>query len=79
MEDFTYKIQDVADCLRVSVSTINRLLRRGAITPADGYIKVGSQNRFIRNVVLARILAGLFAKGLDAEGKPLPRPKLRAA
>ena len=44
---------------------------------AGGWIKAGRQNRFIRAVVLARIAAGLFAKGLHDEGQP--QRKLRAA
>lgn len=70
---FTWKIENVAKCLDVGVGTVKRWLNQGYITEADGWIKAGKLNRFIRTVVLARISAGQFAKGLDRDGHPVSR------
>jgi hypothetical protein len=67
---FFWKSENVAKCLQVGLGTIKRWLSEGLITEADGWIKAGKQNRFIRIVVLARIEAGRFAKGLDGNGRP---------
>jgi hypothetical protein len=67
---FFWKSENVAKCLQVGLGTIKRWLSEGLITEADGWIKAGKQNRFIRIVVLARIEAGRFAKGLDGNSRP---------
>jgi hypothetical protein len=59
--------------------TIRQMLHDGKITEADGWIKIGRLNRFVARLVIARCEAGLFAKGLDTDGKRVARPKLHVA
>jgi hypothetical protein len=75
--EFLWKTEDLAELLQVSVGAIKRWMLVGLVTEADGWIKAGRLNRFIRRVVLARIEAGLFAKGLDKDGKPMVPARLR--
>jgi hypothetical protein len=63
-----------------NVNSVGNMVREGRITKADGLIKVGRLNRFYRNMVIARVQAGLFGRGLDGDGRvaAAPERKLRA-
>lgn len=65
-----------------SVGTIDQMICKGKITDADGWMKVGKLNRFIRRVMIERCEARLFARRLDREDTPMARSpearKLRA-
>ena len=69
---------DVAAYLKLkSVHSVGNMVREGRITKADGLRKVGRMTRFYRDVVIARVDAGLFGRGLDADAA-VPERKLRA-
>lgn len=55
--------------------TISKMIRARRITKADGHVKIGRLNRFIRQVVEERVKAGLFGRGLNAEGRALAAPE----
>ena len=62
-------IVELARYLNMSVGGLYHMLPR--ITEADGKIKIGRNWRFKFEKVVARSDAGLFARGLDANGKPI--------
>jgi hypothetical protein len=68
--EFLWKTENLAELLQVKVGTVKRWMLVGLITEADGWIKAGRLNRFVRRIVVARVEAGLFAKGLDKDGHP---------
>jgi hypothetical protein len=70
---------DVARYLRLkNVNSIGNMVREGRITSADGMVKVGRLTRFHRHVVLERVAAGLFGRGLEGDcAAPVPQRRLR--
>ena len=75
--EFLWTPQDLTRYLKLKKpQTIRRLIHEGKITEADGWIKIGRLNRFIKRVVIARCEAGLFARGLDQDGN-LAQPRGR--
>jgi hypothetical protein len=79
MEEQLWTPQNLTTYLLKNSDTIRQMIHDGKITEADGWIKIGKLNRFVARIVVARCEAGLFAKGLDGDGKPVAREKLRAA
>jgi hypothetical protein len=80
MEALLWTPQELANVLKLKNSnTIGQMIHDEKITEADGWIKVGRLNRFVAHIVIERLEAGLFAKGLDKEGRPVTARKLRAA
>jgi hypothetical protein len=79
-----WSVDDVATYLNLrSVYTVGNMVRAGRITKADGLIKVGRLTRFYRNMVISRVQAGLFGRGLELDGDggmaaAAPDRKLRA-
>lgn len=78
--EFFWRPEDVARYLHLStVGAIRSWLAQGLVTDADGWVKIGEMDRFLARVVKARIVAGLFGKGLDPEGKACPTRRVLAA
>jgi hypothetical protein len=62
--------RELADYLRFrNPDTISKMIRARRITIADGHVKLGRLNRFVRQVVEERVKAGLFGRGLNVEGR----------
>jgi hypothetical protein len=71
VREFLWTLQDLAQFLRIkNLGSVRHMLVDGRITEADGWIKIGRLNRFIKRVVIARYEAGLFGRGLDQDGEP---------
>ena len=68
--------RELADYLRFrNPDTISKMISARRITKADGHVRIGRLNRFIRPVVEERVKAGLFGRGLNAEGRALVAPE----
>jgi hypothetical protein len=79
-DDFLWRTPDLARYLQMNEGTIHNWLSQGCITDADGRVRIGTkQIRYITRVVKVRIEAGLFGRGLDADGNPVKRRWLRVA
>jgi hypothetical protein len=62
--------RELADYLRFkNPDTISKMITARRITIADGHVKIGRLNRFVRQVVEERVKAGLFGRGLNVEGR----------
>jgi hypothetical protein len=72
-------VTELAAYLQLAPGTIHNWLFQGKITDADGKVSLGTrQLRFRPRVVKQRCKANLFARGLDKDGNPVIRSKLRA-
>jgi hypothetical protein len=68
--------RELADYLRFkNPDSISRMIAARRITRADGHVRIGRLNRFIRQVVEERVKAGLFGRGLSAEGRAVAAPE----
>jgi hypothetical protein len=71
-------VAELANFIRVHPISLYRMLPK--ITRADGKMRAGRAWRFDAAKVRARMEAGLFGRGLDANGNPeaaVEKPKLR--
>jgi hypothetical protein len=71
-DEFLWRPEDLARHLHLgTIGMIRDSLSRVLVTEADGWIKIGTLDRFISRVVKARVDAGLFGQGLDEHGRPV--------
>jgi hypothetical protein len=70
-------VVELADYLNMSAKSVYNII--ADITAADGKIMLRGGYRFVRKIVMARVEAGLFGRGLDQNGQPVGEPVSRAA
>jgi hypothetical protein len=67
-----WAVDDVAHYLKLkSQLTVGNMVRAGRITRADGLVKVGRLTRFHPEMVVARVDAGLFGRGIEGDSLPV--------
>jgi hypothetical protein len=59
-------VTELADYLNMSAGSVYNII--ADITAADGKIMLRGGYRFVRKIVMARVEAGLFGRGLDQNG-----------
>ena len=68
-------IQELATYLKMTRWSVYHMM--SSITLADGKRRVCKRWRFVAKIVEARVDAGLFGRGLDANGEPITQPETK--